>query len=216
MDREALTSLGLSGDPDFRQIRKAYLAKTGQERFQTAIFEDPERSRDFARLHNAYVKLMHEMDESGHEINAHSSSQDDIFQLLFNQGVYQMIQQNFIRAGEKFQEASRVRADSPMVHLYMGILLLKRRNQYAAEKYLREAARLLPANDAPWYYLAETYRQAGKRDKAIESLRMVMKLNPQRLGIAERIKNLMSGKEDGDLNTPARVSLLDRILGRNR
>ena len=86
MDRESLISLGLSGDPEFSQIRGAYLAKTGQERFQTAIFEDPERSRDFSRLHNAYVKLMHELDDSSREVNPPPSSQDEIFKLIFKQG----------------------------------------------------------------------------------------------------------------------------------
>jgi len=211
MDREALMILGLSGDPGVGEIRKAYLNRTTQPRFQCVVFEDPELSRDFSRLHEAYFSLLRRMSESGVEMTAPSSPRD-IGQLLFNQGVYFMIQQNFLRAGEKFQEADRIQPRTPLVKLHLGILLLKRRNLYAAEKYLQEATQLLPKNDAPWRYLAETYEHAGKFKAAETALRKALELNPSLQGIAARIKALAAAARGGSA-TRSR-SLLDRLLRR--
>lgn len=215
MNSEALVILGLSGEPGFMEIRKAYLSRTTQPRFQGAVFQDASLSQDFARFHEAYVTLMRELDQTGVEVSAPSSKTDTV-QLLYNQGVYAMIHQNFLRAGEKFQEADRIQPRNPLVLLHLGILLLKRHSLYAAEKYLRDAAELLPDNHAPWLYLAETYEQAGKPGAARTALRKALALNPSLSGIAARIKTLekkgKSGRDSGD----RRFSLLDRLLGRRK
>ncbi|MBN1195959.1 MAG: hypothetical protein JXA62_00980 [Candidatus Aminicenantes bacterium] len=215
MDSEALVTLGLSGDPGVGEIRKAYLARTTQPRFQGVVFQDLSLSREFSRLHEAYVTLMRELAQTGVEVSAPSSLTETV-QLLFNQGVYAMIQQNFLRAGEKFQEADRIQPRSPLVLLHLGILLLKRRSLYAAEKYLRDAAELLPGNHAPWLYLSEAYEQAGKPKLAQVALRKALELNPSLQGIAARIKNLNNRDKSGKDFGTRRFSLLDRLLGKRK
>jgi len=211
MNREALMTLGISGDPGLVEIRKAYLAKVAQPQFQRLVFENEELGRDFSRIHEAYVTLIRELADKGMEIPAPASTAD-LSCLLFNQGVYAMIQQNFLKAGEKFQEAERIRPNTPLVRLYMGVLLLKRKNLYAAEKYLREATRLLPELDSPWLYLAETYEHAGNYKNAEAALHKAMQVNPSLTGIAERIKSLRRGKPSWETDESLKPSLLDRIL----
>ncbi|HDP94111.1 MAG TPA: tetratricopeptide repeat protein [Candidatus Aminicenantes bacterium] len=215
MDSEALVKLGLSGDPGSGEIRKAYLARTTQPRFQDVIVQDLSLSQEFSRLHEAYITLMRELAQTGVEVSAPSSTSDTV-QLLYNQGVYAMIHQNFLRAGEKFQEADRIQPRNPLVLLHLGILLLKRHSFYAAEKYLRDAAELLPDNHAPWLYLAETYEQAGKPGAAQAALRRALALNPSLSGIAARIKTLDKKGKSGKDSNDRRLSLLERLLGRRR
>jgi len=211
MNREALMALGVSGDPGLVEIRKAYLAKMAQPQFQRLVFENEELRRDFSRIHEAYVTLIRELADKGVEVHT-PSSPGDLSNLLFNQGVYAMIQQNFLKAGEKFQEADRIRPHTPLVRLYMGVLLLKRKNLYAAEKYLREATRLLPEIDSAWLYLAETYEHAGNFKNAEAALLKAMEVNPALTGIAARIKNLRRGKPSWETDEGHKATLLDRIL----
>lgn len=212
MDSEALQRLGLSGNPGLDEIRKAYLGRTSQPRFQGVIFQDTVLSQEFSRFHEAYNTLTRELAESGMQVSAPASVADTV-RLLYNQGVYAMIHQNFMRAGEKFQEADRIQPKNPLVVLHLGILLLKRRNLYAAEKYLRDAAGMLGDNHAPWLFLAETYEQAGKPGAAQSALRKALELNPSLQGIAARIKSL---SETGKAAGRSWPSFWERLLGRRR
>jgi tetratricopeptide (TPR) repeat protein len=113
-----------------------------------------------------------------------------VFQFHFNQGVHYFIHRNYIKAGKKFQEAYKINNTSIPVLLYLGLLLLKRKNPYAAEKYFKEVVQLDQNNDDAWFYLGESYLNAGELRKALTMFETAKTLNPGRHEVASRIKEI--------------------------
>jgi tetratricopeptide (TPR) repeat protein len=123
---------------------------------------------------------------------------------LFNSGVYHLLKQNYIKAGEKLQQAYKSKSGDVLTIVYLGILLMLRKNFFAAEKYFLDAAKIDPNNEDAWFYAAENYSRAGKDNKALEMYSKVKALNPLRKEIDAKI--LESAKKSGvkikDPNAP--------------
>jgi tetratricopeptide (TPR) repeat protein len=134
-----------------------------------------------------------------------------VFQFHFNQGVHYFIHQNYLKAGEKFQEAYKIDNGNISVLLYLGVLLLKRRNAYAAEKYFKEAVQLDQENEDAWFYLGESYLEAGELRKALAMYETVKNLNPGRQEVAYRIKEIKDRQKVKSIKTQ-KPSLFQRFL----
>jgi tetratricopeptide (TPR) repeat protein len=100
-----------------------------------------------------------------------------------------------------------------LVLIYMGILLLKRKNYYAAEKYIQDALKIDKQNDDAWFYLGESYLKAGEYRKALNMFETVRNLNPSHSDLGQRIKEI---KERPAMKYTAEKppSLIQRILNK--
>jgi tetratricopeptide (TPR) repeat protein len=112
---------------------------------------------------------------------------------------------------EKFEHAYKTNKKDVLVLLYMGILLLKRRNFYAAEKYFLDAVKIDEENDEAWFYLGENYLRAKEYKKALKIFETARDLNPVRDEIAFKIQEI---KETVGYKYPVKKkkSLFDRIF----
>lgn len=187
--KAALVALGLKEDAALADIRASYLAKTTQGRFQSVILGDEHLEKDFNRYYKSYITLLKHYSESeSTDLNFYPP--DQIVKFHFNQGLYYIINQNYIKAMEKFQEAYRLNKKDVLVLLYMGILMMKRKNYYAAEKYFQEAVDIDPMSDDGWFYLGENYLKAGEFRKALIMFESSKRLNPDRKEIAFRLREI--------------------------
>lgn len=193
--RAAFIALDLEIDSSVTEIRAQYLGKTSQEKFQGAIISDEYLQREFDKYYKAYVTLLKYLSESDKASGLEYYPPDQVFQFHFNQGVHYFIHQNYIKAGEKFQEAYKISPRSVSVLLYLGYLLLKRRNYYAAEKYFKDAVRFDKNNDDAWFYLGESYLQAGELRKALNMFETSKMLNPGRSELAFKMKEIRERME---------------------
>ena len=97
-------------------------------------------------------------------------------------------QDNYLQAGEKFQEAYKINRHNVYLLLYMGIILMVRKNYYAAEKYFSDATKRDPNYDDGWFYSAENFFKAGNFNAAYECYEKTRMLNPAYNDINTRIK----------------------------
>lgn len=187
--KAALVALGLKEDVSMTEIRAAYLTKTTQNRFQCVILGDEHLEKEFSKYYKSYIRLLKHHSES-ESADLSYYPQDQIVKFHFNQGLYYLINQNYMKAIEKFQEAHRVESKDVLVLIYMGILLLKRKNYYAAEKYLQDALKIDKQNDDAWFYLGESYLKAGEYRKALNMFETVRNLNPSHIDLGLKIKEI--------------------------
>ncbi|HLP47567.1 MAG TPA: tetratricopeptide repeat protein [Candidatus Kapabacteria bacterium] len=213
--KAALITLGLKEDASLTDIRAAYLAKTSQDRFQQVILGDEHLEKDFVRYYKTYIMLLKHYSEL-ESATLTDYPQDQIVTYLFNQGLFYLINQNYLKAMEKFQEAHKLDKKDVLVLLYMGILLMKRKNHYAAEKYFQDALDIDPQCEDAWFYLGENYLKAGEHRKALLMFESVRRLNPSRKGlifkineIKEKISQSSSAEERNEKKKP---SLFKRIF----
>ncbi|MCX6581677.1 MAG: tetratricopeptide repeat protein [Candidatus Aminicenantes bacterium] len=188
--KAALVALGLREDASLADIRASYLAKTTQGRFQAVILGDEHLERDFNRYYKSYITLLKYYSQS-ESTDLNFYPQDQIVKFHFNQGLYFIINRDYMKAMEKFQEAHRLDKKDVLVLLYMGILLMKLKNYYAAEKYFLEAVDIDPQSDDGWFYLGENYLKAGELKKALAMFESAKRLNPSRREIAFRLREIM-------------------------
>jgi tetratricopeptide (TPR) repeat protein len=188
--RAAFIALDLDTSASVTEIRAQYLDKTSQEKFQGSIMMDEYLQREFDKYYKAYVTLLKDLSDSEKASDLEYYPPDQIFQFHFNQGVHYFIHQNYIKAGEKFQEAYKINPRSVSVLLYLGYLLLKRRNYYAAEKYFKDAVKYDKNNDDGWFYLGECYLQAGELRKAQSMFETSKMLNPGRSELGPKMKEI--------------------------
>ena len=188
--RAAFIALDLEATTSVTEIRAQYLDKTSQEKFQGTIMTDEYLQKEFDKYYKAYVTLLKELAESDKAEDLEYYPPDQVFQFYFNQGIHYFIHQNYIKAGEKFQEAYKINPKNVSVLLYLGYLLLKRRNYYAAEKYFKDAARFDKSNDEAWFHLGECYLQAGELRKALSMFETSKMLNPGRSELAFKMKEI--------------------------
>jgi tetratricopeptide (TPR) repeat protein len=188
---EALITLDLEQGATITEIRGQYLGKTSRDKFQHGVLVDEHLQKEFDKYHSAYVTLAQHLTEGDQASDLQYYPPDQVFQFHFNQGVHYFIHQNYIKAGEKFHEAYKINNTSIPVLLYLGLLLLKRKNFYAAEKYFKEAVQFDQDNDDAWFYLGESYLEAGELRKALTMFETAKKLNPGRHEVAFRIKEIM-------------------------
>ncbi|MDQ1354965.1 MAG: Tetratricopeptide repeat protein [Acidobacteriota bacterium] len=184
--KAALVNLGLREDVSLADVRAAYLTKTTQSAFQTVILGDEHLEKNFTAYYKSYITLLKHHSES-ESTNLNLYPQDQIVKFHFNQGLYYIINQNYFKAMEKFQEAHQLDKKDVLVLIYMGILLMKLKNYYAAEKYFQEAVDVDPQSDDGWFYLGENYLKAGEFKKALSMFESAKRLNPDRREIASRI-----------------------------
>lgn len=178
----------LSPDVPFTEIRNAYLEKTFQNKFQRVIVDQDSIKEEFVKYHEAYIRILKYFSTSENRIDPSIHTPDQIFKILFNQGVYALCKDNYILAGEKFNDASKIKSDHKLLMIYLGIILTKRKNYYAAEKYFTDAIKIDPNNDDAWFYAGENYQRAGRYANAITYYEKAKSLNPSRQEIAFSLK----------------------------
>jgi tetratricopeptide (TPR) repeat protein len=209
----AYVTLGLKEGAPMSEIRAQYLDKTSQGKFRCVIVGDEHLRDEFVRYHEAYVTLGKHHAETGSALEPDLSlyPTDQVFQLHLNQGTYYILRQNYIKAGEKFQDAYKINNQDTTVLLYMGFLLMKRKNYYAAEKYLKIAVKNDQNCDDAWFYLGECYHKAGELRKALSMYETAKILNPGRSEIAVRMKEIKE-KTGGKTGKAKKDSFLARII----
>lgn len=207
-------ALNIKEDASLADVRASYLTKTTQNRFQAVILGDEHLEKEFSMYYKSYITLLKHFAESeSADLNFYPP--DQIVKFHFNQGLYYIINQNYIKAMEKFQEAHQLDKKDVLVLLYMGILLMKLKNYYAAEKYFQEAVDIDPQSDDGWFYLGENYLKAGEFKKALSMFETAKRLNPSRREIAFRLREIrdkmpqLFRNEGGE-----KPSLLKRIFKR--
>ena len=166
---------------------------------------------EFLRYHEAFVKILkiHQAADQKPEMSLFST--DQLGKFFFNQGVYALCKENFLLAGEKFQEAYKINKHNVFLLIYLGIILTIRKNYYAAEKYFTDAIQRDANNNDAWYYAAENFLKAKSYKKAIEFFEKAKKLNPANNEIAFRLRDcreaMLKKTEPGGKDT-----LLRRIV----
>jgi tetratricopeptide (TPR) repeat protein len=211
--KAAYITLGLKEGATMSEIRAQYLDKTSQGKFHCVIIEDEHIRNEFVRYHEAYVTLGKYHAETGSSLDSDLSfyPMDQVFQLHLNQGIYYALRQNYIKASEKFQDAYKINNQDTTVLLYMGFLLIKRKNYYAAEKYLKTAVKIDQNCDNAWFFLGECYHKAGELRKALSMYETAKILNPGRSEIAVRMKEIRE-KTGGKAGKAKKDSFLARII----
>jgi len=198
--KAALIALDLYDGAPISEVRTRYLDKTSKEKFQNNILLDDYLQKEFDNFHRSYVTLVKHMEESDENKDMEYYPPDQVFQFHFNQGIHYFINQNYIKAGEKFQQAYKINNKNIGVLLYLGYLLLKRKNYYAAEKYFKEVVSIDKNNDDAWFYLGECYLMAKELRKALSMFETCKTLNPGRHEVAFKIKDIkdmIAGKHIG-------------------
>jgi len=213
----ALQVFNLKEDATLADIREAYLERTTQKRFRCVFLGDEHLEKDFLKYYEAYMLFLKYQETAEEEMKTGELSTDRFFTLHFNQGVYYLIKERYLKASEKFQAAFKLNQNHAQLLVYLGIVLLKRRNLYAAEKYLSQASELDPECADSWFYLGEIYRLTGKPDKAAEMFQHAKRLDPLRQDVTSRLKTLGARPGDTRLRPPTRNkdSLLSKLLRRS-
>ena len=204
IDIVLLQTLGLKSTASVSDVRKTYLELTSQARFRKVLLADERLLKEFTRYHEAYVSLLHQYEEESAGTDTSYYPPDQVARFLFNSGVYHLLKQNYIKAGEKLQQAYKTNSRDALTIVYLGILLMLRKNSFAAEKYFIDAAKMDPSNEDAYFYAAENYSRAGNHKKALEMYAKVKTNNPLRKEIDAKIHE--SAKKSGvkikDPNAP--------------
>lgn len=208
--KAALVALGLREEASVTEIRSAYLTKTTHRNFQEVILSNEHLEKEFVKYYKAYITLLKYHSESESEDLSYYP-QDQIVKFHFNQGLFHMINQNYMKAMEKFQIAHKIDKEDVLVLLYMGILLTMRKNYYAAEKYFLEVIKVDRENFDAWYYLGETYLKADELRKALNMFDTARNLNPSRKEVAFKVKDLKA-KLAARAPTQKKQSWLSRLF----
>jgi len=211
--REALVILDLDRKATITGIRAQYLEKTSRDKFIHSVLVDEHLQKEFDKYHIAYVTLVKHLSQAEQASDLQFYPPDQVFQFHFNQGVHYFIHRDYIKAGEKFQEAYKLDKTSVPVLLYLGFLLLKRKSIYAAEKYFKEAVQLDQNNDDAWFYLGESYLEAGELRKALVMFETAKKLNPGRHEVASRIKEITDRLKVKSIKTK-KPPAIQRLFGK--
>ncbi len=187
-----MVALGLREGASITEARAAYIQRTTNFRFDGVILGDEHLEKEFSKYYKSYITLLKYFSEAESEdVNDLSYyPQEQIVTFLVNQGIFHMIQQNYMRAMEKFQEAYNMDRTNEQVLLYMGIILVKRKNYYAAEKYFKDIIDGNRDNDDAWFQLGETYYKAGEYRKALNMYETAKQLDTTRKDAAQKIKEL--------------------------
>jgi tetratricopeptide (TPR) repeat protein len=215
--KASLITLGLKEGASLADIRAAYIAKTSQERFQQVILGDENLEKDFSRYYKSYILLLKHYSEMENP-DLSDYPQEGIVNYIFNQGLFYLINQDYLKAMEKFQEVYNLNKKNLLVLLYMGILLIKRKNYYGAEKYFQEAVDIDKDCEDAWFYLGENYLKAGEFRKALLMFENVKRLNPSRRGLNVKLKELrekfphLAPVKEGERKENKKSSLFSRIF----
>lgn len=188
-----LKAFDLHGNATLAEIRKAYLEKTSQVKFQRVILSDENLRNEFCRYHETYLRILKYFSELETPIRSDIYTSEQTSKFFFNQGVYDLCKENYLQAGEKLHNAYNLNKENIVLLIYLGVFLLKRKSFNAAEKFLLDALKMDQNNDDAWYYAGENYFKAGRYLKAIEYFETARTLNPSRQEVAFRIKESREG-----------------------
>ncbi len=181
--------LKLKGQPTSKEITNAYINLTFAPKFRKVFILNEELVNEFVKYHEAYVVAIRELSMQIGEANPDFYPADQLFNLLFNQGVYHFLKENYLKAGEKLEEAARMNNKDILTQIYLGIILMKRKNYYAAERYFLRSIELDKENEYAWYFLGKTYLKADKLTKASATFRKVENLSFFNNEIAAKTKD---------------------------
>jgi len=190
IDITLLQTFGLRFDAGLDDVRDAYLRQTGQEKFQKVILDVEYLEKEFRKYYEAYATLSRQFEETGVSLDISHFSTQQIARILFNSGIYHLINHSYMKAGEKLEQAHKTNRDDLLTIIYLGILLMKRKNYYAAEKYFLQAGAVAPNNEDVWYYLAGNYFRAGNYKKALDTYEKVRSINPNRENLNLKINEV--------------------------
>ncbi len=193
------------------EILDKYLEKTLEIKFQRILIGQEALKEEFVRYHEAFVKILKILQGMNKKLTMSLFSNDQLAKFFFNQGVYAVCKDDFLQAGEKFQDAYKINKQNVFLLTYLGILLTTRKNYYAAEKYFTDAFRRGADNDDAWFYAAENFFKARSFKKALEYYERARKLNPARNEIALRIKECREAMVKKE-KTAGKDSLLRRVV----
>jgi len=218
--KAALIALDLKPGASLENIRAEYLDKTSQHKFQRGIISEEHLQQEFADYYKSYVTLVkyHAEAKTDSHVDYYPHDQGQMFQYHLNQGIYHFIKQKYITAGEIFQEAFKLNNRNIPLLVYLGVLLLKRKVYYAAEKYFKDAIEIDENCEDAWFYLGDNYFKAGEFKKALDTLETCQKLNPVRSELAYLVKEV---KEKLALNSrpdkkPSFLSKIFKFLKNNK
>jgi len=209
---ELLRLFNLGKGAPMSEVLDKYLEKTLQIKFQRIIIIQEALKEEFVRYHEAFLKILKIYQAADKKVDMSLFSKDQLGKFFFNQGIYALCKDNYLQAGEKFQEAYKINKHNVFLLLYMGIILTVRKNFYAAEKYFSEATKRDPNYDDAWFYSGENFFKAGNYRFALESYEMARKLNPAYNNIAQRIKDARDGLANKLRRPGKRESLLKKLV----
>jgi tetratricopeptide (TPR) repeat protein len=189
---KALKVFNLGETATLASIRQAYLERTAQKKFTKIFLGDEPTDKEFSKYFEAYIQYLKHY--QGADSGLSEYPVEVIFRFLLNQGIYHLIKQQYIKAAEKFQEAYKLNSSDTLLMIYLGIILLKRKNYYAAEKYLLKAAEKEKNNDDIHFYLGEIYLKTDKHEKSLLMFETCKRLNPLRSEVALKIKELKENR----------------------
>lgn len=170
---KSLKTLKLKGESGSSEITKAYLDLTHSTKFSKVFIMNEELKEEFIKYHEAYVLAIRELSYTAAETTPQYYPPGQVVNLLFNQGLYHLLKENFLKAGEKLEEAARMNNKHALTKIYQGYILMKRKNYYAAENYFLNAIDLDRENEYSWFFLGQAYLKAGKLDKSSAAFRKV-------------------------------------------
>jgi len=169
----SLKILKLKGDVGVTEITKAYLDLVNTPRFKKIFLLNEELREEFIKYHEAYVIGIREITSVTSDSTPEYYPPGQLSDLLHNQGLYHLLKENYLKAGEKLEEAARMNSKDINTQIYLGYILHKRKNYYAAENYFLKVTQMDRENEYAFFLLGKTYMSAGKLDKASATFRKV-------------------------------------------
>ena len=119
----SLKILKLQGEQGISTITKAYLDLTHAAKFKKVFILNEEMREEFINYHEAYVLAIRELSSTAAESTPEYYPPEQLTNLLFNQGLYHLLKENFLKAGEKLEEAARMNNKDILIHIYLGYIL---------------------------------------------------------------------------------------------
>lgn len=169
----SLKILKIPRDSGIEEVTRSYLALTNSVKFNKVFILNEDLKEEFIKYHEAYVISVREMSDNISDSAPGYYPSGHIFDILYNQGIYHLLKENYLKAGEKLEEAARMKKDNVNLQIYLGYILHKRKNYYAAENYFLKANQMDNENEYAVFLLGKTYISAGKLDKASATFRKV-------------------------------------------
>jgi len=207
----SLRILGLSDSVTVEEIRKKYIEKTNLTKFQSIFILNKELRTEFAKYHEAYVIALKEIASVQAGTNPSFYPGDQMFNLMLNQGIYFLIKENLLKAGEKLEEAARLKSNHPLTRIYLGIILMKRKSYYSAERYFLKSVETNPKDEYGWLFLAKNYLKAGELKKAQHTLDKVRLLAPIDPDVISEIDDINKQIID-DMNKDKKSSFIKKLF----
>ncbi|MCP4218578.1 MAG: tetratricopeptide repeat protein [bacterium] len=190
--KAALVALGLKDGATLVEVRAAYLDKTGEYELQQVILNDQNLQNRFENYYKAYITLLRHYSENDMETESEADLSyyppDQLMRIHFNRGLYHLINKNYLKAMTCIEAAYKIDKKNHLVLNYMGIMLLKRKNLYGAEKYFKEVIKEDKENDDSWFQLGEVYAKTKDYKKALTMFETAKTLNPFRKDTDPRIR----------------------------